>query len=150
MLRSGSIGPVECRLSYICTLGCRIWYWPGVLGASNWLDATEAGWLYGEYWPIGLALPDCGNPTLGLRISARIMFEDGGAPVAGTGGKYERRPGTGGVATCEFDTVFAVRKGDWWASIVPVGGFSTLRLCVLCSRGDLGLKMCLPVGLPGG
>jgi hypothetical protein len=34
--------------------------------------------------------------------------------------------------------------------MVPVGGLSKLRLCVLCNRGDLGLRKCLPIGLLGG
>ena len=40
------------------------------------------------------------------------------------------------------------RKGIWWASMVPVGGFKVI-LVVRIALGDLGLGMCLPVGFTG-
>ena len=46
--------------------------------------------------------------------------------------------------------MLAVRKGDWWASMVPVGGLRVPRFLVLLRWGESGVKMCLWDGLGGG
>lgn len=56
LVRSPSIDEGPWRASCITMLPGP--YCPWVLWLSYWVDATEAGWLYGEYWAMGLALPD--------------------------------------------------------------------------------------------
>lgn len=87
LLRSLSMEIDLWRESCICVGPGPDEYGPWVVCTSYWLDATEAGWLYGEHCAMGLALPECGKFTLGRGMSARIMFGGGVGAVGGTAGK---------------------------------------------------------------